>query len=113
MKRLFFLLGFFSVLAFAETLLLPDIEKKLAKNEGLFLFPQQCVIIKQIEKPVQKKVNPLFSMRNDSSGLFPAEQKEERETVILPPVPSYSLSSPSLSFSYQAFSEIKKEMEKR
>ena len=52
-------------------------------------------------------------MRNDSSGLFPAEQKEERETVILPPVPSYSLSSPTLSFSYPAFSEIKNQMEEK
>ncbi|MDI6751264.1 MAG: hypothetical protein QME07_00150 [bacterium] len=111
MKRKFFLLGLFSTLVFAETLLLPDIEKRLAKDEGLFLLPEQRVIIKQVERAVQKKTNPLFSMRNDGGGLFPSEQKEEKETIILPAVPSYSLSSPPLSFSYPSFSEVKKEIE--
>jgi hypothetical protein len=111
MKRWIFLFGLFSALAFAETSLLGDIEKRLAKNEQLFLLPQHRVITRKVERAVQKKTNPLFSMRNDGMAIFPSDQKEEKEIVILPAVPSYKLSSPSLTLSLSAFSKIKKEME--
>ncbi|MBU2462423.1 hypothetical protein KKH65_06075, partial [bacterium] len=112
MKRLVFLLSFFSILAFAETLLLGDLKKQLAAREDLFLFPKQVIVTYEVAKPIEKKpANPLFALKNDGESIFPSAVQREERVVILPPVPSLQLSSPPLNFSYPAFSEIKKEIE--
>ena len=112
MKRLIFFL-FISTLAQPDSVFLGDIEKQLAAREELFLLPKQAIVTYDVKSIEKKPANSLFSLKNDGRNIiFSAAQREER-VVILPPVPSYSLSSPPLSFSYPAFSEIKREMEKR